>query len=188
MPRLTYYDTSRFVREHVHGHAHKDMVVLHETVSPDAPGLKDIIAIEAYLASKDFGIHGMTDAEGNIAWAGGYGNAILWQAGGVNSRSVGIEQVSRAPYPPNALSYWINRPKQLRATAHLLAAIHNTWDIPLVYSDGLTPGVCGHWNVSQHFPQSEGHIDVWPRHKGGNYPLLSVIKLAKTYALTGVRL
>ncbi len=163
----------------------KDLVVLHETVSSDAPGFTDIDGVESYLASKDYGIHGMTDAEGNIAWAAGLGSAIFWQCGGVNERSMGIEQVSTAD---TSGSYWINRQKELRATAKLLAAIHNTWGIPLTFSLGHTPGVTGHWCVSQWAPASEGHRDVHPKHLGGNYPILSVIAVAKTYALAGYKL
>lgn len=185
MPKLQYKDTSAYVKEHAHGFTKKDLVVLHETVSPDVPGWSDITNVEAYLASKDYGIHGMTDAEGNIAWALGYGRAIFWQAGGVNERSIGIEQVSMADTGSN---YWLRRDKQLRATAKLLAAIHNTWGIPLVFSMGHTPGVTGHWCVAQWSPRSEGHRDCHPRHLGGNYPILSVIQVAKAYAKLGYTL
>jgi len=183
--KLAYTNTSALMIPHVHGRHSKDLVVLHETVSPDAPGLADIMAVERYLASKDYGIHGMTDAEGNVAWAQGCGNAIFWQAGGVNERSIGIEQVSTASVDG---SYWLHRDRELRATARLLGAIHNTWGVPLKFCDGRSPGVTGHWCVSQWSPRSEGHRDVHPRHLGGNYPILSVIQVARAYALTGVSL
>ena len=185
MPKLQFVNTSAIMHDHVHGYHDKDLVVLHETISPDAPGLKDIWAVERYLADKDYGIHGMTDLEGNIAWTAGLGRAVFWQAGGVNERSVGIEQVSTGD---TSGAYWIGRNKELRATAKLLAAIHNTWKIPLVFSDGHTPGVTGHWCVSQWSPASKGHTDVHPRHLGGNYPLLSVIQVARAYAKLGYRL
>ncbi len=183
--RLPYLDTSDIVKSHSHGLHDKTLIVLHETVSHDVEGLADIIGVEKYLASKDYGIHGMTDAEGNIAWARGYGRAVFWHCGGVNMESIGIEQVSMAPYPTTAPAYWLNRQKELRATAKLLAAIHNTWKIPLVFSTGHTPGVTGHWCVSQWSQSSEGHRDCWPRHMGGNYPILSVINVAKAYAKLG---
>src|SRR3954468_6285664 len=125
---LAYLDTSRLMRPHSHGLAGKDLIVLHETVSGDIPGWKDINNVESFLAAKDYGIHGMTDLEGHIAWAHGLGNAIFWQAGGVNARSIGIEQVSNVMLksPSNAVrrSIWVARTKQLRATAKLIAAIH----------------------------------------------------------------
>lgn len=174
---------------HAHGTHAKDMIVLHETVSPDAKGLSDIRNVEAYLAQKDYGIHGMTDFEGNIAWAYSLGSAIFYQAGGVNERSIGIEQVSRVMLdsPLNAVRahIWAARQAELRATARLVAAIHNTHAVPLRYSEGLTPGVTTHWDVSQHFRESEGHTDCFPVHKGGYYPVLQVIRLAKLYAAAG---
>lgn len=167
--------------------------MLHETVSADAVGWRDIDAVENYLAGKDYGIHGATDSEGHIAWALGLGRAIFWQCGGVNTRSIGIEQVSRVMLqaPTNTLrrAIWAARDPQLRATAKLLAAWHNADPKrhPLVYSNGKSPGVTSHWDVSQWAPSSQGHTDCWPVHKGGYYPILAVIRMSKIYAATGLR-
>lgn len=189
MPKLQYKNTNAIMRSHVHGHSGKDMIVLHETVSGDIPGWKDIDNVEQFLASKDYGIHGMTDAEGNVAWAFGLGNAVFWQAGGVNQRSIGIEQVSNVMLrsPKNAVrkAIWLLRDPQLRATAKLIAAICNTRGIPCQYSDGTKPGITSHWDVSQHFKASEGHTDCWPAHKGGYYPMLHVLSLARVYQVLG---
>lgn len=182
--KLAYHNTSAIMKPHVHGTHAKDMVVLHETVSPDIYGWDDINGVEEYLASKDYGIHGMTDKEGHIAWALGLGKAIFWQAGGVNERSIGIEQVSNVMVGhtvAQAKALWAARDKQLQATARLLAAIHVAQGVPLVYSDGLHPGVTSHWDVSQHFAASEGHSDCHPVNKGGYYPIISVINLAKKF-------
>ena len=192
MPKLSYLDTSHLMYPEMHGQAPKSLAVLHETVSGDIPGWKDITSIEAYLAHVGYGIHGMTDAEGHIAWAHGLGRAIFWQAGGVNTQSIGIEQVSnvmlRAKGNAARRAIWAARQPQLRATAKVLAAWHNSNPKlhPLVYSNGLRPGVTSHWDVSQHFSASEGHSDCWPVHKGGYYPILAVIRMAKLYAATGV--
>lgn len=187
-----FKNTGSIMRPHEHGLHSKDLIVLHETVSGDIPGWKDIDSVEAYLASKDYGIHGMTDAEGNIAWAYGCGKAIFWQAGGVNERSIGIEQVSNIMLrsPSNAVrrKLWVARNKQLRATAKLVAAISAAHKIPLVVSDGTHPGVTSHWDVSQHFTASEGHSDCWPVKKGGYFPLGEVIALARIYKATGSQL
>lgn len=189
MPKLQYKNTNAIMRPHVHGHHDKDMIVLHETVSGDVPGWSDINNVEQFLANKDYGIHGMTDAEGNIAWAFGLGNAIFWQAGGVNERSIGIEQVSnimlRSPLNWVRKSIWLARHKQLIATAKLVAAICNSRGIPCQYSDGTKPGITSHWDVSQHFPRSLGHTDCWPVHKGGYYPMYYVIYLAKGFKALG---
>lgn len=185
--KLKYTDTGYFYVENpgaVHGRHFKDMVVLHETISPDLSGLADILGVEQYLVNKGYGIHGMTDAEGNIAWAKGFGNAVFWQCGGVNDRSIGIEQVSKPPYgdSPKNIHYWAVRDRQLRATAKLLAAISNTWSIPLRYSNGDSPGITTHWSVSQIFRESQGHTDCHPVHLGGYYPVLSVLNIARVYS------
>jgi len=190
--RLGYYDTGKYYVESnsVHGRTHKDMIVLHETISSDIRGLPDIIAVEKYLASIDYGIHGMTDKEANIAWARGFGNALFYQCGGVNERSIGIEQVSKPPYGDSTknIPYWKERDKQLRATAKLIAAISNTWNIPIRFSHGDSPGITSHWNVSQIFPASKGHYDCHPVHLGGYYPILSVIRQATIYKKIGYTL
>src|SRR5436305_11787320 len=117
-------DTASIVGRHSHGRHAKDLVVLHETVSGDVRGLGDIRAVEDYLARINYGIHGMTDLEGNTAWARGYGDGIFYQCGGVNERSIGIEQVFRgATNKPADRLLWVVRQKELRATAKLLAAI-----------------------------------------------------------------
>lgn len=190
--KLSYLDMHDAMLDDVHGRGFKDMIVLHETVSSDIPGWQDITSVEAFLDAKDYGIHGITDAEGHIAWSHGLGDAIFWAAGGVNTRAISIEQVSRvmiqAPTTLLRRKMWSLRQAELRATAKLCAAIHNTRDVPLVMSDGLTPGITTHFQVSKHFPASLGHTDCFPVHLGGYYPLYEVIQLAKGYAQLGYTL
>jgi hypothetical protein len=160
--KLKYESSADVMREHVHGFAPKDLIVLHETVSGDIPGWTDIHNVDNFLASKDYGVH---------------------------SRSIGIEQVSdlmlRSPLNAVRRALWVAREPQLRATAKLLACISRAHNIPLVYSNGLVPGVTSHWDVSQHFAASEGHTDCWPVKKGGYYPIGEVITLARGYKLAG---
>ena len=194
--KLNYLNTGPQMRPHAHGLHSKSLVVLHETVSPDVTGWSDVTGVLSYLASKDYGIHGMTDKEGHIAWARGCGKAIFWQAGGVNSQSIGIEQVSRVMLeaPSNALrrKLWVARNKQLRATAKLIAAISNSWGIPVKAATWngreFSPGVLSHYQVSQRYSSSEGHTDCWPVHLGGYYPLYEVLQLAKGYKALGYTL
>lgn len=187
--KLQYKNTNAIMRPHVHGRHKKDLIVLHETVSGDIPGWSDIDNVEQYLARKDYGIHGMTDLEGHIAWAYGLGQAIFWQAGGVNARSIGIENVSnvmlRSPSNPVRKAIWLARNKQLTALAKLIASICNSQGIPCRYSDSSRSGVTSHWDVSQHFPQSEGHTDCHPVHKGGYFPMFYVIRLAQGFKALG---
>lgn len=181
-------NTASIMKSAVHGRHHKDLIVLHETVSGDQRGLGDIIGVENYLDRIGYGIHGMTDREGNIAWARGLGNAVFYHCGGVNERSIGIEQVFRgATNKPSDKRLWVVRDAELRATAKLVCCITRAFSIPLVYSDGRHPGVTSHWSVSQHFSASQGHWDCHPIHLGGYYPALKVIGLAKIYRKAGLR-
>lgn len=197
--KLGYMNIAGVQSSAVHGHHAKDMIVLHETISPDYPGWQDIIGTSNYLDMKDYGIHGITDLEGHIAWAFGLGDAVFWQCGGVNERSIGIEQVSKVPVQANTDAkrkvLWAARQAELRATAKLVAAISNSRknkngsrQIPLIMSDGLTPGITTHYQVSQHFAASQGHWDCKPVHLGGFYPLYQVIFLARGYAKLGYHL
>lgn len=196
MRHLVLYDLAPIMRHHSHGFHDKDMLVVHETVSKDAAGLADITGVAKDLAHRDYGIHGMTDLEGHKAWARGLGRAVFYQAGGVNERSCGIEQVSWIPAliqakfltHEQAFKHWMARQRQLQATAQLIAAWHTNSpkDHPLEYSNGNEPGVTSHWNVSQTHQKSDGHWDCWPKHEGGYYPLLYVIGLARQYADAGV--
>lgn len=181
-------NTASIVHLAAHGRHHKDLIVLHETVSGDQRGLGDIRGVEHYLAKIGYGIHGMTDREGNIAWAVGYGDAVFWHCGGVNERSIGIEQVFRgARNLRSDRTLWAARQTELRATAKLVAAISRAWKIPLRVSDGDHPGVTSHWNVSQHHAESEGHWDCHPISQGGYYPLGAVVAMARGYAAAGLR-
>jgi hypothetical protein len=197
MPRITYINLAPIEQhaKHASDRHSKDLMTLHETVSKDVAGISDIINTVKYLVEKGYGIHGMTDQEGHKAWARGFGTSEFVHAGGVNARSCGIENVSWIPYlvqtkaitVEQAWLMWMKREAQLSATAKLVAAWHASepYNRPLVYSDGLHPGVTSHWDVSQHFATSDGHTDCWPHHKGGYYPILHVIELAKLYAKQG---
>jgi hypothetical protein len=196
--KMVYLNIAPVMKGHVHGTHLKTLAVLHETVSKDIVGWDDILNNEDYLAEIDYGIHGLTDKEGHKAWALGLGNAIFWQAGGVNTQSIGIENVSNIPTllqkglitHEQAYHQWLGREIQLRATAQILAAWHNAdpHNHPLVYVDGTgqNKGVTSHWDVSKYHNESGGHFDCWPHHKGGYYPILSVINFAKGYASLGL--
>lgn len=175
-----------------HGTHAKDMFVCHESVSYNSVGLGDIEGLESVLHREGYGIHGITDLEGHKGWARGHGNDIFWHAGGVNTRAVGVENISEIPIliqakkltNEQAYHLWLHRSQQLTALAILMACWHNADQHAhrLIRSDGNSPGVCSHWDVSQHFTESEGHWDCHPYDKGGHFPLAHVIDLAKVYA------
>lgn len=190
---LKYMDSSRYMKKTSHGRHRKTLIVLHETVSKDVPGWGDITSIVSYLAAKGYGIHGMTDAEGNVAWAYGMGQDVLYHAGGVNEPGIGIENVSdimlRSPKNSVRRHIWALRTKQLRSLAKLLACISRSHGIPLKYVDGsgLRWGVTSHWSVSKYHKESEGHTDCWPVNDGGYFPMSEVLRMARVYKSLGWR-
>lgn len=183
--------------DNVHGRHDKDMIVLHETVSPDYVGWADVRGISNYLDAKDYGIHGITDKEGHIAWAWGQGNAIFWHTassgkygnGNVNTRSMGIELISNVmiTYSDNTTrwKWWWARSAQIDATAKLVAWASRIHRIPLKISDGSYPGITTHWQVTKRFGVYGGHVDCWPRHLGGYFPLLRTLERAKYFRSKG---
>lgn len=177
--------------DNVHGRNKKSLVVLHETVSPDYIGWADVKQTSAYLDNKDYGIHGVIDLEGHTAWAYGLGNAIFYHTasngGLVNTRGIGIELVSRVMLTESdnykRWKIWWNRNKQIEATAQLLKWISETHKIPLVVSDGTKPGITTHWQVTKTYGVAGGHVDCWPRHLGGYFPLLRIVARANQIGL-----
>lgn len=189
MPTLQRKNIHDQMADCTHGFHNKSLAVLHETISADIPGWQDIDNNAGYLDRLDYGMHGLTDAEGHIAWANGLGKAIFWQARGRNEIGIGIEQVSnvmlRSPDNRVRRAIWVAREPQLRATAKLLACISRAHDIPLRYDPDANRGVCSHWDVSQATGEVGGHWDCKPYHRGGYYPMKMVISMAVAYKAAG---
>jgi len=187
------YDLGPMMESAVHGRHDKSLIVLHETVSSDINGWADVLGVAHYLDDKDYGMHGVIDKEGHIAWAYGLGNAIFYHAssgvGLVNTRGIGIELISRVMLEtPDNLSrwkIWWAREGQLRAAGKLVAWISRIHDIPLTDSDSSVPGVTTHWEVTKRWKVYGGHTDCWPKHKGGYFPKLRTIQYAKAYRALG---
>src|SRR5678815_1021524 len=178
-------DLRKVIRhDRIHGRHQKDLIVLHETVSGDSVGTADITAPARFLNQEGYGIHLIVDGEGKSGWLYD-AEAIVWHAasgqGNVNTRGIGIEQVSRIPLDPSPVRFkhWNERRKQLNRVALWCAWLHATEGIPLRYSDSSAPGVTTHWDVSQRWLGGHGHWDCWPKHKGGYYPVLYVVQKAK---------
>jgi len=181
------------LKDDEHGTADKDMIVLHETVSPDYKGFADILSNAQYLANKDYGIHAVIDAEGYLGWTYGHRRAIFYHTsstgsegtGNINTRAIGIEQVSRVMLDkPDNLSRWLlwmSRDKELDKVAQLCAFLSKAENIPLKYSSGKGPGITTHWQITKTFGVPGGHTDCWPKHLGGYYPALRVIRQAQNY-------
>lgn len=162
-------------------------VILHDTESHDAAGVGDITGIlngwrsaEARLGFLP-GAHYIVDEDGNVGKVAPV-TAILNHTGGLNTGSIGIEQVGFASFDEVD---WLRRSKQLDTVARILAWAHVQLGIPLhipmPQGDGQPMhGVLTHAMVSRFEPASDGHTDP-----GVGYPKGHVLKLAKSYVAAG---
>jgi hypothetical protein len=186
-PRI-HVDLRPYYKGEERGHAKKSLVVWHETVSHNRPGIGDITSPAAYLDQTGLEIHGMTDLEGHSAWS--YDPTAVYDhaasgSGRVNSRSIGFEQVSEVPLendPAKRRALWDPdgpRKKQLDLAAHWAAWLFEELGIPLNWSQGNRPGHTSHWNVSRTYLGGAGHWDCWPVHQGGHWPALYVMYRAR---------
>lgn len=168
-------------------HADPVRVILHDTESHDAAGATDITGIlngwRSAQARLGFlpGAHFIVDEDGNVGKVAG-ATAILNHCGGLNTGSIGIEQVGFASFDE---ADWLRRTKQLDTVARILAWAHVQHNIPLEVpasqGHGLPMhGVLTHAMVSRFEPAAEGHTDP-----GVGYPKGHVIKLARSYVDAG---
>lgn len=166
-----------------HGTHAKLVIVLHQTISPDVKGIGDIYGVGHYLDMEGYGIHVITDVEGNSGavpeWAE---EAIFYHcmSGKLeeNTNSIGIEQVS---YKTGDPKYWWRRARQLHKTARWCAYLCKKHGIPCVYDPTCRHGICGHADVTKAAPIPGGHTDCeYP-----NYPTKQVVRLARNYMRVG---
>lgn len=198
MPKLKIdLNTHDMMLSAVHGYHDKELIVFHETVSPDIRGMADIKGNAEYLDRLGYGLYGCVDREGFIAAALGLGKAVFYTQGGENERGIGIELVSPIPglleqrviTKHEAETLWKGRLLQLQSASRLAACLSAAHDIPLSYVSSCHPdkGVCAHWNVSQKHPQSEGHTDCWPIQADGYFPINYIIYHARQFLADGLR-
>lgn len=189
------YDIGPLMHHHEHGEHKKIGIVLHETVSRNAPGLKDIRAVADFLGlGKDgYAIHGINDAEGLLAHTKGYGEDIYWHCAGghANTNFMGLEQVGRIMLDytdrTSRIRAWLHLEAQLNSTAKYIACCARGHGWPIVDNHGDTskPGVTTHYEVSKFNKVPGAHTDCWPSHLGGYYPKRLVLTLAKRYYALG---
>lgn len=196
MPKLKIdKNLAQLMHPHSHGHSDKIGVVIHETVSPQYPGLVDVMGVANYLAHGEDGyaIHGIVDNEAHIAWALGCGTDVYYHCAGgrANTNFLGIESISRVMLDYTTtkarIAAWSHMRKELNATAKLIACIARAHRFPIIDNKGntLKPGITTHYEVTKFNNVHGGHSDAWPIHNGGYYPKGMVIALAKRYYKLG---
>lgn len=171
-----------------HGDHTPVRIVLHDTESHDLEGVRDIAAIFSFWHTQktasgelaQYGAHFVVDADGNVG-EGGRPDRIQWHTGGLNTGSIGIEQIGFARF--SRLIWKRRRRQQLYAVARLCAWAHGEYGIPLkVQRNPQSPGITTHKRVGEAGIDTSGHTDP-----GSGYPLLFMITLAKMMQRVGFR-
>jgi hypothetical protein len=168
-----------------HGTMTPVRVVLHDTECHDAAGITEIEGVVNFWMQTSqpnrLGSHYIVDADGNIGKLGDP-TQLLYHVGGLNTGSVGIEQIGFASFTEKD---WLSRSAQLDKVARLLAYLHHACGIPLEVPQpqgarAANHGVMTHAMVSRFEPASEGHTDP-----GSGYPLAHVLAMARGYVKAG---
>jgi hypothetical protein len=114
-----------------HGSMTPVRVVLHDTECHDAAGITEIEGVVHFWmqtsAGNRLGAHYLVDADGNVGKLAD-GDTLLYHVGGLNTGSIGIEQIGFASFTE---ADWLRRPDQLSKVAKLLAYLHHEYGIPL---------------------------------------------------------
>jgi N-acetyl-anhydromuramyl-L-alanine amidase AmpD len=171
-----------------HGTHRPVRIVLHDTESHDTAGVKDIQGIFNFWHTQKnpdgslamYGAHFVVDGDGNVG-EGAPTNKIAWHVGGLNTGSIGIEQIGFASF--TRLLWKRKRRQQLYAVARLCAWAHGEYGIPLVVpANPQSPGITTHARVGAAGIDTSGHTDP-----GAGYPLMFMVTLAKMMQRIGFR-
>jgi len=178
-PRIQY-DGRHLVDSH--GTHRPVRVIIHETISHDAPGTLDLAGVAGFW-NRQRNPNGTRAGYGSQIGVDGDGNSaryvddhlVAWHTGGRNTGSLGIELVSMK-WMDN-LKWWLGRPKQMRKVAKWMAHYHKKFGIPFVWD--VERGFSTHYMQSKAFPASTNHTD------GQFLPKGRLMRLAKRYAREG---
>lgn len=171
-----------------HGDHTPVRIVLHDTESHDTAGLSDIAGIFEFWHTQklsdgslaQYGAHFVVDGDGNVG-EGGRPDKIQWHVGGLNTGSIGIEQIGFASF--TRMLWKRKRRQQLYAVARLCAWAHGEYGIPLkVPKNPQSPGITTHARVGAAGIDTSGHTDP-----GAGYPLRFMVGLAKMMQKIGYR-
>lgn len=163
-PRIDY-DGRRLVDDH--GTHDPRRIVVHDTESHDAKGIRDLAGIATYWNGVSWGpgAHVGVDAEG---FSARYvdDRHVAYHVQGRNTGSLGIEIIGFARWSP---TLWLLRPKQLEEVAQWLAHWSTLHGIPLARS--TEHGVSTHNEQSRRYGGS--HWDP------GRFPVDRVLARAR---------
>lgn len=157
-----------------HGWQTPRRVVLHDTESHDAAGIRDLGGICGFWQrqGRGYGAHVIVDKDANSALCA-EANQICWHVANRNTHAVGIEIVGFASFSPN---FWFLRPRQLHKVARWLAFYNHQYGIPLVADPER--GITTHRQQSKLY--GGDHYDP-----GIFFPFNYVLKQAQVYRQEG---
>ena len=154
-----------------HGFQVPTRIVIHDTESHDAKGIRDMEGIVNYWArqGQGLGAHLIIDADGNSTY-GAAPDRITYAVRRRNTGTVHIELVGFARFTPKM---WFLRKKQLAKCAKWCAWLNYEFGIPLVFD--VNKGISGH----RHQP-GQDHTDP-----GLGFPMKWLIRRANQFRDNG---
>jgi len=154
--------------------SHYELLVAHDTESPNAPGIQDLEAIRAWFSNPNAqaSANYVDDAQGNVLQMVDPATLKAWHVAYFNQWAIGVEQVGHASQTTWPLL-------QVEATARIFAHWATTYGIPIRRGkvSGCTiirPGIVYHSDLGL---CGGGHHDP-----GDHYPIGLLIHLTKLYA------
>jgi N-acetyl-anhydromuramyl-L-alanine amidase AmpD len=153
------------------------LLVVHDTESPNAPGIQDLEAIRAWFSNPNAqaSANYVDDTQGNTLQMVDPATETAWHVAYFNQWAIGVEQVGYASQTKWPLL-------QVEATARVFAHWATTYGIPIRRGkvNGCTivkPGIVFHADLGL---CGGGHHDPGP-----NYPIAELIRLTAMYASAG---
>lgn len=158
--------------------AHYELLVAHDTESPNAPGIQDLEAIRAWFSNPNAqaSANYVDDAQGNaLEMVDPATTRMAWHVAYFNPWAIGVEQIGYATQ-----THWPLL--QVEATARIFAHWATTYGIPIrrgrVSGCAIVrPGIVFHADLGL---CGGGHHDPGP-----HYPIALLIRLTKMYAHAG---
>lgn len=157
--------------------SHYELLVAHDTESPNAPGIADLEAIRAWFSNPNAqaSANYVDDAQGNVLEMVNPATLKAWHVAYFNPWAIGVEEVGYA-----SQTHWPLL--QVEATARIFAHWATAYGIPIQRGkvSGCTiirPGIVFHADLGL---CGGGHHDP-----GTHYPMAELLRLTAMYAHAG---